>query len=137
MFPTFPISAMGEYDDSGYDDTHDERRFRHREFSHGKLGIASFVLGCLTILWEVGMMLMIGLMMMAADGGEPEEWMTQLIGFGFLASVPVAIVGIVLGGVAVTLPRQKKLFGFLGIAANIAVLIGVCGLLAIGLAAGG
>jgi hypothetical protein len=83
------------------------------------------------------MMLMMVLMIMAADGDEPEEWMTQLIGFGLLVGVPMAIIGLVLGGVAVTLPRQKKLFGFLGIAANVLVLIGVCGLLAIGLAAGG
>jgi hypothetical protein len=128
---------MGDdHDDSGYDHSY-EPRFHHREASNGKLGIASFAIGCLAIVWEVGMMLMTGLMMMAADGGEPEEWMTQLIGFGFLVGVPMAIVGIVLGGVALTLPRQKKLFAFLGIAANCLVLLGVCGLLMIGLAAGG
>lgn len=129
---------MGDYDDaSGYDDSYDDRRFRQRDMPNGKLGIASFVIGCLGIIWEVGMMLMTGLMIMAADGDEPEEWMTQLIGFGFMVGVPLAIVGIVLGGVAVTLPRQKKLFGFLGIAANILVLVAVCGLLAVGLAMGG
>lgn len=133
---------MGDYDasdhdTSGYDDAYTDRRFRHRDFPHSKLGIASFVIGGLVIVWDVGLMLIVGLVATAGSYRDPEEWLMQRVGFGCLVGLPAAIVGIVLGGVAVTLPRQKKLFGFLGIAANFLVLVGMCGLLVIGLAAGG
>jgi hypothetical protein len=122
------------------DDTYDdpkEPRFR-RQDRHGRLGIASFAIGVITVIWEVCVVaagMTLGFVA-ATQGTDPEEWMTQLVGFGVLVGFPAALVGIVLGGVAATLPHQKKLFAFLGIGANALVFIGICGLFVIGIAFG-
>jgi hypothetical protein len=117
-----------------YDEDHDQPRFR-REDRHGRLGIASFAIGVITVIWEVCIVVAafsIGFVA-GAQGHEPEEWMMNILGFGLLIGFPPALVGIVLGGVAATLPHQKKLFAFLGIGANLLVFIGICGVIAIGL----
>jgi hypothetical protein len=115
-----------------YDDDDDRVPHFRAEYPHGRMGIASFAIGVLTVIWEV--CVIAGGMTLGMIDQEPEEWMVQLLGFAVLAGVPAAIVGAVLGGVAATLPRQKKLFALLGIGVNVLVFVGLCGLVVLGMA---
>jgi hypothetical protein len=118
-----------------YEDEDDDRFYR-REPTHSGLGVTSFILSLLSGLFLV-IMVVLATALTARNGAELDEESPEaiLIGGAILLSMLVALVGAILGGVALGQRDRKKVFAILGLCFNLLVLIGTLGIIVLGLAA--
>jgi hypothetical protein len=121
------------YDDDPYDDD----RFRMESPPHSAPGVASFIAAILAGLLAFG-----AIFIAAIHADEIEFEVQQKTGVGvsfillFLGSMATVLVGVVLGIVGCVQPHRKKIFAILGLVFNLLIVLGMCGLMLIGLAAG-
>jgi hypothetical protein len=140
-----PASRRRRYDDEE-DDERDARRgrrrheddeddydFRKRDEPHSGLGIASLVLA---VVAGLGLLLLFGIgAAMAEDaGGELGEESPEVMVLGAMAigACALALVGLVLGLVALAQKDRRKAFGVAGVIANGLVLLGASTLICVG-----
>ena len=102
---------------------------------HSGIGIAAFVIGILVLI-------MICITFAVAGGTSgmstySSSYDSLLTGIGLLAcgTIALAVVGTVLGIVAVFQKNTRKVFGIIGLVLNALVLLAMCGILALGMAA--
>ena len=100
---------------------------------HSSIGIVAFVMGILDIL---GVCLMFGLSLYSQDApANTSDTLTSVVGFMAICLVIVSIVGVVLGIIGVVQKAQSKVFAIIGLVLNALVLLGICVIMAIGMAA--
>lgn len=102
---------------------------------HSGLGIASFIMGILVI---IGVCITFGVAGGSANVSTMDTSYDSLMtGIGLLAcgTIAVALVGLVLGIIAVVQKNTKKVFGIIGLVLNALVFLGLCGVIAIGMIA--
>lgn len=102
---------------------------------HSRLGIASFVIAIvLTVAYAIEFVVA-GILEASTPGGMDEESPEAiLIGLSIFGAGLVNLVGVALGIAGLCTANHKRLFAILGLAFNVALLLGVCGLIAIGMA---
>lgn len=126
----YPPGAYGAY--PGYPPYYTDPA----QIPHSGVGITSLILGVLVILLEFGSIVTAGVIFgdqppVMGDQPPPEA---MIIGLGMCSGVLLAIIGAVLGGVALAQANRKKMFGVIGLAINGLVLLGMCGMMALGMA---
>jgi hypothetical protein len=95
------------------------------------LGIASFLIGLISAVAEVGMIAMA--VMLAASGVVDEQSpQTILVGLGILGGLALAVLGLLMGIVALLDKRRSKVFALLGVLCSGMVLASVALLLILG-----
>ncbi|MFO0865837.1 MAG: hypothetical protein U0744_14495 [Gemmataceae bacterium] len=118
------------------DDPYDDDRLRRDSLPHSAPGIASFIAAILAGLLAFGMILLAAA---NADNIEFEIERKSGIGVAFifllLGSGATMLVGVILGIVGCVQPHRKKIFAILGLVFNLLIVLAVCGLMLIGLAA--
>jgi len=108
-----------------------EGRQRAARLPQSGHGIASFVLAIVSgLAIAFGISLAASLMM----AGNPEEHLAVLgtIGFILIAFLVLALVGVVLGFIALRRQDRRRTFGAIGLGLNVFILIGTGGLMLLG-----
>ena len=99
---------------------------------HSRLGIASAVIGVLTLIGAIAMVTIAGVIELNNPGGADEESVeVLLIGLSFFAITGLSSLGLVLGWTAVT-TSSRRLSSILGLAINGLVLFGLLALIVVG-----
>ena len=149
---------MGYYDDDdrygdpprrrsryGYEDDFDDDPYRRRSrydeddrpLKHSRFGIASFILALVAGVFEFILIAIAGVLSAQAgselDENSPEA---MLIGLGVLGGFAVNLISLGLAIAGLCERRRNKVFAILGLVINILLVVGVCGLAAIGTMAG-
>ncbi|MBX9677454.1 MAG: hypothetical protein K2X38_01735 [Gemmataceae bacterium] len=131
---------MSRFDDrrSHYDDDpYEDDRLRLETLPHSAPGIASLIAAILAGLLAFGL-----IAIAAVHGNDIEFEIERKSGAGvgfiflFLGSGATVLVGIVLGIVGCVQAHRRKIFAILGLVLNLMIVLGMCGLMAIGFAAG-
>jgi hypothetical protein len=99
------------------------------------LGITSFVMSLVVGVGEFVLIAIAGIMTASSPGGRMDSKSPEAIVLGLLllAGMGVAVLGLILGIVALFTPDRGKIFAWLGVAFNGAILLGVMALMVIGL----
>jgi len=130
----------------GYEGDHDDDPYRRRSrydedddrpLKHSRFGIASFIIALAGGVFEFILIAIAGVLSVQA-GGELDENSPEaiLIGLGILAGFALNLISMGLAIAGLCERRRNKVFAILGLAINILLLIGVCGLGALGAMAG-
>jgi hypothetical protein len=104
---------------------------------HSGIGIASFVIGILVVI-----MLCITFAVAGGSSGissTGSSYSNLMTGIGLLAcgTIALALVGVGLGIGGIVQKNVKKVFGIIGLVLNALVLLGLCGIVALGIMASG
>ncbi|MCM3631180.1 hypothetical protein M3194_28095 [Paenibacillus glycanilyticus] len=114
------------------------------------LGIASFILALVTVLLVVGAIISVTVFVsevsgdaqgflneiesMEEEGTFPSEFVSVMIaGLAMIASIGIAIIGLILGIVGAVQKNRRKVFAIIGIVLNGLIVLGTVGLVIIGL----
>jgi hypothetical protein len=138
------MSHYDDYDDRTADrrhtrhryedyDRYDFRRFDDQPLPHSGFGIAAFILAILVGTFLFLLIVVVGIMTMGGDLDEdsPEA---MVLGLAIFAAAGLDIIAIILGVIGLCLPGRNRLFAILGTVLGGLVLVGLCGLVAAGLA---
>lgn len=105
---------------------------------HSLLGVAAFVIGLLVAVGEVAMFVLAGWMTISmGDAASEDSPLMVAVGLGICGGITLAVLGLTVGAISLVLPARRREFGLLGVLLNGMVIAGVCGLMALGLLAGG
>jgi hypothetical protein len=147
---------MGYYDDddryddsprrrSRYEDDFDDAPYRSRSrddddgrpLKHSRFGIASFIIALAVGVFEFILIAIAGVLSVQA-GGELDENSPEamLLGLGILGGFAMNLISLGLAIAGLCERRRNKVFAILGLVINVLLFFGVCGLMAIGAAAG-
>ena len=127
------------YDDDYDDDLDIGRGRRSAPPNRGSPGwaMASFVLSMLNGLFLFGVFFIAVMINLNQNAPLPDnDPRMVMLGFGFLAGLAFAVLGLVLGFVGIG-QNSGTIFAVLGIVFNGLILVGVLGLMVVGLAVGG
>ena len=113
------------------------------ELKHSGVGITSFIMGIFCIISFIGLCVYAAMMVAntvediqsGSPNVEPNEEtfaMFAAVGFGTIVICLLAVVGVILGIIAVAQSSRKKIFGILGLTFNGLFLLGVVGLMILG-----
>lgn len=121
-----------------------------REDRHSRMGIASFVIGILSILGIILFFVLVSSVASSAIGSDPQNFdpnslspdsplATTLffLSLLFLGSILITVVGLGLGISGLIQRRRKKLFAALGTALNGLIVLGFVSLIVLGAVLGG
>jgi MFS family permease len=99
------------------------------------LGITSFVMSLVVGVGEFVLVAIAGVMTANSPGGRMDSKSPEAIVLGLLllGGLGVAVLGLILGIVALFAPDRGKIFAWLGVAINGTILLGVVALMIIGL----
>lgn len=103
------------------------------------LGVASFVIAMLCGLTFFGALVVAGVVGLRAaeeGGGQPSGALMMMIGFAILGAMGLALLGGILGLVALFQSDRKRLFAVLGLILNLLVFLGIGGIFAVGVSMG-
>lgn len=105
---------------------------------HSGMGIASFIMAIVVGISAFALIVIAGVIEMQTPGGMDEESPEAIIiGLGIFGVIGLNLLGVGLGIAGIVQPDRNKIFAYLGLAANAMVIFGICGLIGLGLAAGG
>ena len=99
------------------------------------LGIVSFGIGMASGLLAITLVVIAGMLEVSTPGGMDEESpQAILVGFGLFGVVAMNFLGLGLGFAGLVQPSRSRALAVLGLMANMLVVFGLCGLMALGLA---
>jgi hypothetical protein len=101
------------------------------ERKYSPIGIASFIIGIVSLLSVCAFFAL----SLYTQNSSANSSLTSLVGFLVICTIVISLVGIGLGIGGVVQKAQSKVFSIIGLVLNALVLIGLCGLMVIGLAA--
>lgn len=102
---------------------------------HSGLGIASFGLSLFCGVAAFVTVAIAGVIDASTPGGMQEDSAAAIIvGLGMIAVFGLVVVGGGIGAVALFQSDRNRLFAILGVVVNALIVVGICGLMAIGLA---
>ncbi len=101
------------------------------ERKYSPIGIASFVIGIVSLLSVCGFF---ALSLLMQDSASTDS-LNTLIGFLVICTIVISVVGVGLGIGGIVQKAQSKVFAIIGLALNALVLLGLCLLMVIGFAA--
>lgn len=103
------------------------------EQKHSALGIASFVIGLIVGLLLCILVVIAGMITASQPEIVAEESVPMiLLGLLVLGGLVVNLVGVGLGIAGLFQQQRKKLFPILGVATNVLIVLGICGLMVLG-----
>jgi hypothetical protein len=125
-------SDRRRYDDY---DRYDLRRFDDAPLPHSGFGIAAFIMAILVGVFVFLLIVVAGILTTQAGGDLDEESPEAMVlGLAMFAAAGLDVIAIILGIIGLCLPGRNRLFAVLGTVLGGLVLVGLCGLLAVGLA---
>ena len=105
---------------------------------HSGLGIASFVLSIVGGLATLGVFVTAGVLEAQTPGGLDEDSpVTMMVGLAVFAAVGLALLGLALGIGGLVQPNRQRIFAILGTIFNGFIILGICGIMALGMAVSG
>jgi hypothetical protein len=119
-------------------DRYDLRRFDDAPLPHSGFGIAAFIMAILVGVFEV--LLIVVATVLAGDADwdfddpPPEQ---VLLGLGMIGGMGLAVIAIILAVIGLCLPGRNRLFAILGLVLAGLILVGMCGVIALGTALSG
>ncbi|HEV7300615.1 MAG TPA: hypothetical protein VGN72_14720 [Tepidisphaeraceae bacterium] len=100
---------------------------------HSKFGIASFIIGLVSIVAMIALFVIAAVIAMNADG-EIDETSPEAIaiGLGLFGGIALALVGLIFSIVGLVNANAAKVFSVLGLIFNGLIILGVIGLMVLG-----
>jgi hypothetical protein len=98
--------------------------------NHNSKGVASFVIGVISVVSVLALIVTAGVM---TNAGTMTPQLTMLIGLGMISACFVDLIGIGLGVVGAVDRSSKKLYPVLGLTLNIGIVVVFFALLFVGL----
>jgi len=106
-------------------------------YPHSGMGIASFIMAIAVGIGAFALVIAAGVIEASTPGGMDEESpIAIIIGLGIFGVMGLNLVGVGLGIGGLVQSERSKIFAYLGLAGNAMVILGICGLMCVGLAAG-
>jgi hypothetical protein len=131
-----------DYDDDYGERSHYRRRLRYdedddRPQKHSRFGIASFILALCAGIF-VFILVAIAGVLGAMSGGDLDENSPEgiLLVLGFMAGCALNLISLGLAIAGLCEKRRNKVFAILGLAINVLLFFGGCGMVALGTLAG-
>ncbi|MEM6690323.1 MAG: hypothetical protein AAF664_12895 [Planctomycetota bacterium] len=111
---------------------------REPALKHSSLGITSFVIAILAGIGIFALVLAAGVMEASTPGGiDDESSQAMIIGLGIIGGVALNLLGTALGIGSLFQRNRSKIFGIIGLALNLLIMIGIVSLIILGLSVDG
>jgi hypothetical protein len=102
---------------------------------HSGFGIASFIISIVGGLAAFALIAAAGYMEASSpDGIDEESPVVVLLGLAMIGDIGLHVLGVALGLAGLVHPCRSKIFSVLGLSFNAVVILGFCGIMALGLA---
>jgi len=102
---------------------------------HSGLGIASFIISCVSGIAMFSIFVAAGLMQAAPGGIDERSSSAVVLGLGIFAFIGMTLVALGIGIAGLAQKERKKLFAVLGVVFSVTTIVCTAGLMLIGLAA--